>query len=141
MEKVIFAAVPSELYSALVVRFAGVQTDVDAAIKSAIAEYLDRTKPAAPVEPVADAEPVKGYKWANVFLPNGTEIKMTYRDKEHHATVAKEKVRYKGRYYSPSRFAFQAAAKTSRNAWRDLWIKRPGDADWKLADDLRQAEK
>ena len=41
MEKVIFAAVPSELYSALVVRFAGVQTDVDAAIKSAIAEYLD----------------------------------------------------------------------------------------------------
>jgi hypothetical protein len=32
-------------------------------------------------------------------------------------------------------------AKSSRNAWRDLWIKRPDDKDWKLADDCRAEGK
>ena len=26
---------------------------------------------------------------------------------------------------------------TTRNAWRDLWIKRPADSEWLLADDCR----
>jgi hypothetical protein len=29
---------------------------------------------------------------------------------------------------------------SNRNAWRDLWVKRPSDEKWMLADDLRQKE-
>jgi|KBSSwiStaDraftv2_1062776.scaffolds.fasta_scaffold10095535_1 hypothetical protein len=29
----------------------------------------------------------------------------------------------------------------SRNAWRDLWIKRPEDKEWKLAGECRGKEK
>jgi hypothetical protein len=39
---------------------------------------------------------------------------------------------------SPSEFANQVAGGTNRNAWRDLWIKRPHDSEFHLADDLRR---
>lgn len=140
MEKTVFVPVSSAAYNALVVRCNDTQADVLAALNAAISEYLDRTKPAPVTEPTpAVAEEVKGFQWGPVMLPNGTEIKMTYDGKDHAAVVAKEKVRYKNRYYTPSRFASLIAAKTSRNAWRDLWIKRPGDDSFRLADDIRKA--
>jgi hypothetical protein len=42
---------------------------------------------------------------------------------------------------SPTALANQIANNTSRNAWRDLWIKFPGDDGWRLAQDLREAHE
>lgn len=39
---------------------------------------------------------------------------------------------------APGRLA-NTIAGTSRNAWRDLWIKRSGHTEWRLADDCRTA--
>lgn len=39
----------------------------------------------------------------------------------------------------PGRLA-NTVAGTIHNAWRDWWIKRPGDTEWLLADDCRTAD-
>ena len=81
-----------------------------------------------------------GYLWKNeaadLFLPHGTDIRMRYKGTDHFAKVAGDEIFYKERPYTPARLA-NAITQTSRNAWRDLWIKFPGDDDWRLAYDLR----
>jgi len=84
-----------------------------------------------------------GYHWAPLFLPNGTQIRMQYKRKTFNATVKFDKIDYDGQSYSPSELARAIAVGnkgtgTSRNAWRDLFIKRPSDSEWALADVLRQ---
>ena len=88
-------------------------------------------------------QPDTGYRWGPVFLPNGTHIRMRYGGKDFFARVKHRSIfREDGTSnssYSPSEFARYTANLTNRNAWRDLWIKRPRDRDWILADDLRRS--
>jgi hypothetical protein len=77
-----------------------------------------------------------GYQWKNLFLPEGTEIRMQYKGVYSYAKVENDELLYNGQPTSPSNLA-NTIAGSSRNAWRDLWIKRPGDSDWCLADELR----
>lgn len=79
----------------------------------------------------------RGYFWKTLFLPNGTEIRMFYKSKNYYARVEGDEIIYEGESVSPGNLA-NTIAKSSRNAWRDLWIKRPNDKEWKLADDLRK---
>ncbi|KFE36588.1 hypothetical protein [Thioclava atlantica] len=83
-------------------------------------------------------EPTRGYQWQNVFLPNGTSIRMTYRGDARHAEIRHEKLIYGKESMSPSEFASRVASNTSRNAWRDIYVKFPGDSGWTFADDLRR---
>ena len=48
------------------------------------------------------------------------------------AEVAHEKIMYEGEAFSPSGLANRIASGTARNAWRDLWIKKPRDKEWIL---------
>jgi len=43
-----------------------------------------------------------------------------------------------GKIHSPLELARVIAGGTSRNAWHDLFIKRPWDSEWTLADHLRR---
>ena len=79
-----------------------------------------------------------GLHWQHIFLPNGTTLKMKYQGKDHFARVRHEKLIYGKTKCSPSEFASVVANNTSRNAWRDIWIMRPGDKDWTFADDERR---
>ena len=78
----------------------------------------------------------RGYHWKSLFLPHSTAIRMRYKGEYHYATVAGDEVLYDGRPVSPAALA-NTITQSSRNAWRDLWIKRPGDKEWVLAEDLR----
>ena len=82
----------------------------------------------------------RGYTWKykdrSIFLPHGTEIRMPYKGQYHYAKVEGDSICYQGGNVSPSVLA-NTITKSSRNAWRDLWIKRPGDQEWTLADDIR----
>ncbi len=78
----------------------------------------------------------RGYQWKNVFLPHGTQIRMPYKGAYHYAKVEGDQVIYQGKPISPGSLANTIAA-SSRNAWRDLWIKRPEDNEWTLANDCR----
>ena len=78
----------------------------------------------------------RGYQWKNLFLPSGTQIRMQYKGAYFYAKVDGDEIIYDGKPISPGSLA-NTIAGNSRNAWRDLWIKRPEDKKWKLADECR----
>jgi len=78
----------------------------------------------------------RAYIWKEISLPHGTDIRMRYKRQDNYAKVDGDQIIYQGEVVSPSELANRISG-TSRNAWRDLWIKRPDDRDWHLADDLR----
>jgi hypothetical protein len=77
-----------------------------------------------------------GYQWKNLFLPSGTQIRMQYKGRYFYAVVKGDDLIHDGKSTSPANFA-NNITQTSRNAWRDIWVKRPQDSEWKLANDLR----
>lgn len=80
-----------------------------------------------------------GYQWKSLFLPDGTEVRMQYKGRYHYAKVEGDQLLYQGNPTTPGSLA-NTIAGSSRNAWRDLWVKRSGEARWSLADDLRTDE-
>jgi hypothetical protein len=80
-----------------------------------------------------------GYHWKPLLLPPGTKVRMTYKSETFHAAVDGDDFIYDGKKMSPSEFANTVASGTARNAWRDLWLKRPTDRDFRLADELRRS--
>jgi len=84
-----------------------------------------------------------GYQWAyeggSLFLPNGSEIRMPYYDDFYYAKVVAGQILYNGVAVSPAGLT-TAITKSSRNAWRCLWIKMTKDDTWRLADDFRPHE-
>lgn len=89
---------------------------------------------------VDEAEQPKsnGYLWKTVLLPSGSRVRMQYKGETHHATIEGDAFIYDNKATSPSEFANMVANGTSRNAWRDLWIKRPKDREFRPADKLRK---
>lgn len=82
----------------------------------------------------------RGYQWKSLFLPEGTEIRMPYKGTYYYAKVEGDEIIYEGKPISPGSLA-NTIASSSRNAWRDLWIKRPDDKEWKLSDDCRRENR
>jgi len=85
----------------------------------------------------ATARPL-GYHWKPLLLPPATKVRMKYKGKTYYASVIGDAFVYEDESISPSEFANRVAGGTNRNAWRDLWIKRPHDPEFRLADDLRR---
>jgi len=77
-----------------------------------------------------------GYRWKELFLPHGTMLRIKYKGAYHYAKVRGDRILYEDQSVSPSEFA-TAVTKTARNAWRDLEVRRPGEAEWQPADALR----
>ena len=140
-----------ELYADLVRRSR--TADVSSYIEHAVDGFLERTEGDGQIWSAAYMEetgkqdkafrerygdPREGLHWDALFLRNGTQVRMTYGGRHFHAEI-----RHGGLYYgdqkmpSPSRFAGHVANNTSRNAWRDLYLKFPGEESWRLADGLR----
>ena len=78
-----------------------------------------------------------GYQWKSVFLPDGTVLRSWCHGQHNYAHVKGDQIIYEGRAVSPNQFA-RAFARTTRNAWADLYIRRPGDQKFKPACLLRQ---
>lgn len=151
-----FVCVPldSSLYNELVIRVGDPNRDVAGFIDHAVRSYLERTEDDQWSEaydawkyrkkPTEDfcrkhGDPNKGVHWTPLFLPNGTKIQMLYAGKFYDSEVRHEKILLGNEEISsPSVLASKIAAGTSRNAWRDLRIKRPTDPEFRLADDLRR---
>jgi len=150
-----FVCVPIsvELYNEFILRTAKSE-NVANWIEDIVSDFLERTKDDHPAwsdeyyEQLADDEalgeiksfgpPHKGYQWQNVFLPNGTRLRMTYKGVEKVAQIRHQQIIYDGHPCSPSEFVRMAAGNTNRNAWRDIWIKRASDKEWVFADYLRR---
>lgn len=107
--------------------------DPSLAIADAIDYWMDNAswKPELLRQSVA-----RGYQWKSLFLPDGTEVRMQYKGQYHYAKVEGDQLVYEGAPTTPGSLA-NTIASSSRNAWRDLWVKRPADAEWRLADECR----
>lgn len=82
-------------------------------------------RPAAATAIVGPASS-RGYQWKSLFLPEGTELRMSTSGSTYHARVVGDDIVFNGRKVSP-RGMTVAIAGDGRNAWRDLWLKLPGE--------------
>lgn len=68
--------------------------------------------------------------WKGVEVAPGSDVRMSYGGIQHYAKIQDGKIADADGEYSPSEWASKVAAGTSRNAWRDLWFKAPGERNW-----------
>lgn len=148
-------SIRDDLIVEMILRSQG-RVNVGVMIESVLESFLDRTRGDPDIwsdehaQAVAEEEvddtlikfggPAKGYHWQNVFLPNGTHLKINYKGGDKIAEVRHQQIYFEEKPCSPSQFASRVANNTSRNAWRDIWVKRPSDRDWFFADVLRTAQ-
>lgn len=153
MSEKICVPISTEIIYEMLLR-SGPEADISGWIENIVEAYLDRTENEEGwndvyyehlerktgesdfKEKYGDA--TKGYRWQNIDLPNGTQLYMEYKKKKHYASVQFEKIIYEDESFSPSELARKIAEGTNRNAWRDMFIKRPGENEWKLAFSLRR---
>lgn len=161
MNEKIAVPIDSEIIGELFLR-RGPKANISRWIEDVVLDYLERTADEAEWDEAyyeyrlresgtkdftaEYGNPKEGYYWSPLFLPNGTSVRMEYQRETYYAAIKFGKLMFKDESYSPSELArFIAVGKqgkgTSRNAWRDLLIKRPGDTEWTLADDLRKRFK
>jgi hypothetical protein len=81
--------------------------------------------------------PERGYQWKRLFLPEGTRLRMHYTGLWFYADVVADQLMYRGDPVSPRQLTI-AVAGDGRNAWRDLWVRRPGEKQWTCAERLRR---
>ncbi len=90
-------------------------------------EFESGSPPSAPA-----SDHSRGYQWKSLFLPHGTELRLSTSMNTYYARVDGDRIMYLGRSVSPRGFTL-ATAGEGRNAWRDLWLKFPDDRTWKSA--------
>ena len=148
----IYVPLHVELYADLIRRSG--EADVSRFIEHCVESFLDNTEgdpgiwSEEYIEKIAEEEedefwtnygnPNRGYQWTTLSLPNGTKIRMTYGGENYYAEIRHESFCYGKERMSPSQFARRVANNTSRNAWRDLYIRFLGDGSWKSAESLRR---
>ncbi|MBA5639916.1 hypothetical protein H3H37_22920 [Duganella sp. LX20W] len=81
--------------------------------------------------------PLQGYQWKCLFLPDQSRVRMHVGEAWHYAEVVGDELMYHGRAVSPRQLTMLIAG-DGRNAWRDLWIRRPGEKNWTAASQLRR---
>jgi hypothetical protein len=153
MSEQIGILINASLHNELVLR-RGKAVGVAGIIENVLSDFLERTKHddmwceeyLGRLEEEEDTEwlkkygdPKKGYHWQNVFLPNATKLRFTYRGKIYYAEIRNQVVIYQDQPCSPSQFVRQVANHTSRNAWRDIWVQMPGKNEWQFAETMRRA--
>lgn len=108
--------------------------DVSEGVSSAIDFWLaEQAKLATGCDPASG----RGYQWKSVFLPEGTVLRSWSYGDHNYARVEGDQIIHEGKSVSPNQFA-QSFARTTRNAWTDLYIRRPCDKRFTLACRLRQ---
>jgi len=88
----------------------------------------------------AGAIPVRGYQWKELFLPATTKLRMLHDEQYFYAEVVDDALIFQNQSRSPHQMA-QAIAGDGRNAWRDLWLRLPGERSWINAAILRNKSR
>jgi hypothetical protein len=80
----------------------------------------------------------RGYQWKELFLPEGTELRLRYMGMYYYATVDGDRILHGEQAVSPREWLLSVTG-TVRNAWRDIWLRRyPGEC-WTRAGDWRSS--
>jgi hypothetical protein len=156
MDHAIPTHLPATLFHALA-KFTGegwFGPKTEAALAAAVRDWLERqqddgraprpeAEPTPPSEPRAQSDAAtgapsptatgqQGYQWKQLFLPDGTLLRVTIGPDTTYAQVEGNALRADGKRSTPSRFA-NAGGGAVRNAWRVIWLRFPGDTRWRRA--------
>ena len=110
--------------------FFGAKTE--AALYETVSDWLAKQHESPGGKPRSKAR----YQWKQLFLPEGTLLRITIKAQAYYATVEGNDIVSEGRRLSPSQFA--NAHGTVRNAWRVIWLRMPGE-DWERAASRRDS--
>ena len=126
------STVPSATFHELCthLRISGSPLTVTDAINCAIKQWIDAERTVK--------MPIRGYQWKELFLPHATRVRMQFSGRWSYADVMDDDLIYQGRRVSPRQMTI-AITGNGRNAWRDLWIRLPGEKHWTCAERLRSA--
>jgi hypothetical protein len=143
---------PQDLYNMIVIRSGG-RLDPVALAASQVEAFVERNRFESDfwtedglqafddeeLAPAADyGDPNKGHLWSPLFLRNGTELRMQYKGTIAYARIVHDKVTADGKAFdSVSQWVRHVAQGTSRNAWLDVWVRIPGEKDFKGANGMR----
>ena len=86
-----------------------------------------------------DPNGLRGYQWKCLFLPEGTVLRSWSYGEHNYARVEGDEIIHNGKAVTPNQFA-RSFARTVRNAWQDLYVRRPGDKQFRLACVLRSEQ-
>ncbi len=126
-----YVPLPNELLVRLTNRY---QTEYAGVIEHAIDSFLDRTEEDWQLCKPSD----KGMSWDQLFLPENTKLRTTYKKIVLTAEIIDGKVLFNDNYYdSPSKACHVMRGSKRNNAWVNLEIKRPQDITFRLADRFR----
>ncbi len=106
--------------------------DPDDAVTEAVEQWLRRA--------FEDLFKPRGYTWKDLWLQDGTELRMRYKGQTYYARVHEDDLLYDGSPISPAQMV-NAITGTNRNAWRDLWIKAPGESEFIPAEQERSRSR
>jgi hypothetical protein len=107
-------------------------------VEQLASEAIQSAFPIALRQPnAAHGEATEFFRWKNVSLPEGTLLYFNHQGTKHMAAIVGATFTHEGKATSPSEFVNKISGAT-RNAWRDIWIKRPNDSSWVAAQDLRR---
>jgi hypothetical protein len=138
-----FVAVPLPLHQfTQLVRFLdakGARKDPLSAVTEAVDYWMENADwKTSDLLGIPDRVDGVGYWWKDLFLPSGTQLRMSYKGKMYVAEVKGSDIFYEDKIVSPSEFTF-AVTNTARNAWRDIELLFPNSTQWEAADRLRQS--
>lgn len=74
----------------------------------------------------------RGYQWKELFLPDGSDLRMRYRGAWYYAKVEGDQLVYAGEPVSPREWGLLVTG-TVRNPWRDVWLRRGVTEYWTRA--------
>lgn len=79
--------------------------------------------------------------WKEITVPEHSHVRMKYNGLAFEAIVSDGAIKYEDKLYTPAQWANKIADNTNRNAWKDIWFKLPGQRDFVLASQLREAAR
>jgi hypothetical protein len=81
----------------------------------------------------------RGYQWKDLFLPDGTRLRVRHNGLAYHAQIEGDQMVYEGKPTSPSAWCALICGSV-RNAWRDVYVRRDYTEAWTQASAWRAAE-
>jgi hypothetical protein len=95
--------------------------------------------PGLPVPPINALSPTSGGVWySNVYLPNGTFFRATYKGRTHRAWINNSQwIDEQGNIRTSPSDAASSITGNNVNGWRFWFVRRPQDEDWQRMDALK----
>ncbi|HWK40496.1 MAG TPA: DUF2924 domain-containing protein [Croceibacterium sp.] len=85
---------------------------------------------------------VSGLSLRGLLLPNGTQLRATYKGSMHLARIENDKwVAADGNTYTSPSAAAYAISNTNVNGWRFWEAKQPGDPEWRKLEALSKGSR